>query len=137
MNCRPPVGSVCTLAVKNLKSYSMDGCRNGDTCVVRSWDASENSTIWVDITRRDGSICKGFAVDMLDVDRIVTEDHQAEIQMSFFSVLRNQPERTRLSAVWVRMQELWPEYTEGQIKAVCKPVMKKLVETHFMVETHY
>ena len=61
----------------------------------------------------------------------MTEDHQAEIQMSFVTVLRNQPERTRIIEVWRRMAYLWPEYSIEEIKKACMPVAKKIIDAHF------
>lgn len=60
----------------------------------------------------------------------MTEDHQAEIQMSFVAVLRIQPEGTRLQTVWDRMAYLWPEYNIEEIKKACMPVAKKIVDAH-------
>lgn len=61
----------------------------------------------------------------------MTEDHKAEIQMSFVTVLRNQPERTRIATVWQRMEQLWPEYAPEEIKRACMPVARKIVAAHF------
>lgn len=61
----------------------------------------------------------------------MTEEHQAEIQMSFVRVVRNQREGTRIAAVWDIMQGLWPEYTQEEIKKACAPVAKRIVAAQF------
>lgn len=61
----------------------------------------------------------------------MTEDHQAEIQMSFLRLLRNQPEGTRIETVWDQMAQLFPEYNIEEIKKVCLPVAWKLTSAHF------
>lgn len=61
----------------------------------------------------------------------MTEDHQADIQMLFLRLLRNQPEGTRIETVWDQMAQLFPEYSIEEIKKVCLPVAWKLTSTHF------
>lgn len=61
------IGKEYHLNIKNVRSYSMDNCENGNRVVLKSFDEDEPQSVWVDVTRNDGSICENFLVDMEDL----------------------------------------------------------------------
>lgn len=55
----------------------------------------------------------------------MTEDNEAEIQMTFVRVCRNS---NTARQVWFQMGKLFPEFTMEEIRDVVQPVLKNMVE---------
>jgi hypothetical protein len=61
------VGKKYILDVKRKKDYTMDGCNNGDIVTVKAFDVDEHDSVWIDVTRSDGSICTNFIAFKTDL----------------------------------------------------------------------
>lgn len=58
------------LSIRNTDHYSMDGCQNGDSVVVKGPVEDEADSSWVDVTRQDGTVSVDFLVSDNDIQRV-------------------------------------------------------------------
>ena len=58
------------LAIRNTDHYSMDGCQNGDSVVIKGPVEDETGSSWVDVTRQDGTVSVDFLVVDDDIQRV-------------------------------------------------------------------